>query len=249
MNVLICEDEKPAQKHLSKIITQIKEDVNIVDVVETGKDALNRIRKYDLDLIFMDIELGDGPCFETLDSVTINVPIIFTTAYDEYALKAFKLNSIDYIVKPISKENVLDAFNKFDLLKRSFQAGSEFIFSKEMINTSNYKNRFLVKLGRKLFPLNSDDIAYFVAQDKMVFIITFDRKRYIINYTLSELEEMVDPEKFFRVNRQYIVNVNSIKEVESYFKGQVTVNISPPVEEDIIVSRSKTPELKNWLGI
>ncbi len=249
MNVLICEDEKPAQKHLSKIIKQIKEDVNIVDIVETGRDALNRIRKYDLDLIFMDIELGDGPCFETLDSITINVPIIFTTAYDEYALKAFKLNSIDYIVKPISKENVMNALNKFDLLKQSFQAGSGFIFSKEMIYTSNYKNRFLVKLGRKLFPLNSDDIAYFIAQDKMVFIITFDRKRYIINYTLSELEEMLDPEKFFRVNRQYIVNVNSIKEVEAYFKGQVTVNISPPVDEDIIVSRSKTPELKNWLGI
>ncbi len=249
MNILICEDEAPARKQISRLIEEVFEYAKIIGAVETGAEALSAIRKYDLDLIFMDVELADGPCFETLDKIEVRTPIIFTTAYDEYALKAFSLNSIDYIVKPITRENIEGAFNKYQRVKNAFGKAPGFTFSKKMIDRNDYKERFLVKLGRKLFPLTVEDIAYFMSQDKMVWIVTHERKRFIINYTLGELEEILDPDMFFRLNRQYITNIQSIVELEPYFKGQVTVKITPPVEEDIIISRSKTPDLKKWLGV
>jgi DNA-binding LytR/AlgR family response regulator len=249
MNILICEDEAPARKQISKMISQSNEEAHIVDAVETGEEALAAIRKYDLDLIFMDVELADGPCFETLDKVEIRTPVIFTTAYDEYALKAFSLNSIDYLVKPISQENIDKAFEKYTRVKESFENAPGFTFSRNIMDKSNYKERFLVKLGRKLFPLHTSEVAFFMSQDKMVWLVTKERKRYIINYTLTELEEILNPKYFFRLNRQFITHIQAVKELEPYFKGQVTVNLAPSVEEDIIISRSKTPDLKEWLGV
>ena len=249
MNILICEDEAPARKQLKKLILEVREDVNIVAEVETGEEALAAIRKYELDLIFMDVELADGPCFETLDKIQIKTPIIFTTAYDEYALKAFSLNSIDYLVKPISEENISTAFEKYNNLRESFENTPSFVFSKKIMETNTYKERFLVKLGRKLFPVHISEIAYFMSHDKMVWLVTSERKRYIINHTLSELDELLNPEMFFRLNRQFITSINAVQELEPYFKGQVTVTIKPTPEEEIIISRSKTPELKKWLDI
>ncbi|MBO6525273.1 MAG: response regulator transcription factor [Balneolaceae bacterium] len=249
MNILICEDEAPARKQIARLITQACKEANIVEAVETGEEALSAIRKYELDLIFMDVELADGPCFETLNEIEIRTPVIFTTAYDEYALKAFSLNSIDYLVKPISRADIEKAFNKYNKIKESFESAPGFTFSKGIMNRENYKDRFLVKLGRKLFSLHTSEIAYFLSQDKMVWLVTTNRKRYIINYTLSELEEILDPKQFFRLNRQFITHIEAIKELEPYFKGQVTVHITPSVDEEIIISRSKTPDLKKWLGV
>lgn len=249
MNVLICEDEAPARKQISKNIKDVYPGVNIVAAVETGEEALGVIENEDLDLIFMDVELADGPCFETLDNVEIDTPVIFTTAYDEYALKAFKLNSIDYLVKPISRQDIESGFEKYKKMKQSFEEVPSFKFKREIFEQKNYKERFLVKLGRKLFPLNTSEIAYFMASDKLVWLVTDEKKRYIVNFTLSELEEILDPEIFFRLNRQFITNVKAVKDLEPYFKGQVTVNLIPPVEEEIIISRNKTPELKDWLGV
>ena len=249
MKILVCEDESPARKQISKHITETRKDAEIIAAVETGEEALSVIRKHDLDLIFMDVELADGPCFETLDKVEITTPIIFTTAYDEYALKAFKLNSVDYLVKPISREDVEKGFEKYVKMKKTFEDGPAFKFTRDMLLENNYKDRFLVKLGRKLFPLHIDDIAYFMASDKLVWLVTNEKKKYIINFTLTELEEMLNPQKFFRLNRQFITNVNAVKDLEPYFKGQVTVNLVPPVEDEIVISRNKTPELKDWLGV
>lgn len=249
MNILICEDEKPALNQISKHIKNVRDDTNIVATVETGEEAISAIRKYDLDLIFMDIELADGPCFETLDKVEITTPIIFTTAYDEYALKAFKLKSIDYLVKPITKKDIEHAFEKYQGMKQIFEKNSSFVFSKNFMHQENSKERFLVKLGRKLFPVNVSEIAYFMAKDKLVWLVTNKQKKYTINFTLTDLEDMLSPKIFFRINRQYIAHINAIKELEPYFKGQVVVKIIPPVDEDIIVSRDKTPELKEWLGV
>lgn len=249
MNVLVCEDEAPARKQISKHILEVYPEVEIVAAVETGEEALSIIRKHDLDLIFMDIELADGPCFETLDKVEINTPIIFTTAYDEYALKAFKLNSIDYLVKPITRQDIEMAFQKYKKMKKSFEDAPGFRFSKSVMDGNQFKERFLVKLGRKLFPVSISDIAYFMAKDKLVWLVTKERKKYIVNFTLTDLEDMLDPQIFFRLNRQYITSIDSVKDLEPYFKGQVTVNIIPPLNEEIIVSRNKTPELKEWLGV
>ena len=249
MKILICEDEAPASKQISKHIQEVRGDAEIVAAVETGEEALSMIRKHELDLIFMDVELADGPCFETLDKIEISTPIIFTTAYDEYALKAFKLNSIDYLVKPISRDDVARGFQKYQKMKQTFDDGLGFKFAKEILQETNYKDRFLVKLGRKLFPLHIDEIAYFMASDKLVWLVTKERKKYIISFTLTELEEMLNPEVFFRLNRQFITHIDSVKDLEPYFKGQVTVNLNPPVEDEIVISRGKTPELKDWLGV
>ena len=249
MNILVCEDEAPARKQISKHIMEVKPGVKIIAAVETGEEALSVIRENDLDLIFMDIELADGPCFETMDKVEIRTPIIFTTAYDEYALKAFKLNSIDYLVKPISKKDVEMAFQKYRKMKKGFEDAPNFKFSSSVMTGNQFKERFLVKLGRKLFPINTSEVAYFMAKDKLVWLVTKERKKYIVNFTLTDLEDMLDPEIFFRLNRQYITCIDAVKDLESYFKGQVSVNITPPVDEEIIVSRNKTPELKEWLGV
>lgn len=249
MNILICEDEIYARKHLKKLILKSCQDVKIISEVETGEEALSAIRKYDLDLIFMDIELADGSCFETLDQIKIKIPIIFTTAYSKYALKAFSLNSIDYLLKPISKQNVVDAFQKYYNLRESFEHTTSFIFSSHLIKKGSYKERFLVKTGRKLFPIHISEIAYFMSHDKMVWLITKERKRYIIDFTLSQLLEVLNPEVFFRLNRKFITSINAVQEIEPYFKGQVTVKIKPQPDEEIIISRSKTPELKKWLDI
>jgi two-component system, LytTR family, response regulator LytT len=249
MNILVCEDEAPARKQISKQIREVNPQAEILAAVETGEEALSAIRRYELDLIFMDIELADGPCFETLDRVEISTPIIFTTAYDEYALKAFKLNSIDYLVKPISKQDIEMAFQKYRKMRKSFEAAPGFQFSRSVMEGNQFKERFLVKLGRKLFPVNTTDIAYFMAKDKLVWLVTKERKKYIINFTLTDLEDMLDPQLFFRLNRQYITRIDSVKELEPFFKGQVTVNLIPPVEDEIIISRNKTSELKQWLGV
>ncbi len=247
MKILICEDEAPAGRFLRSTIQKLREEAEVLRVVETGEEALEIIKSEKPNLIFLDIELADGSCFETFDKQEINIPIIFATAYDEYALKAFQLNSIEYLVKPISEKDIENALDKFDRIKRSISEGFNFKFSKDFLQKKQYKDRFLVKLGRKLFPIHSDEIAYFVAKEKMVKLITKGGKTFVVNYTLSELEDLLDPLKFFRLNRQFYTHIDSIVELEPYFKGQVVAYLKPETNEEIIVSRSKTPELKDWL--
>lgn len=251
LNVLICEDEGPAGKLLMSYLKEIAPEISIEKIIETGEEAKEFIQDMgeSLDLIFMDIELADGPCFNTLDQMELTIPIIFTTAYDEYALKAFRLNSVDYLVKPITKDQVLSALDKYETMKSAFVGNEKFLFTKNFFEQKTFKERFLVKLGRKLFPVKTEDIAYFMATDKMVWLVTDQNKKYIINYTLNDLEELLDPDLFFRLNRQFISNISSIKELEPYFKGQVTAKLHPVPDIEVIVSRNKTPELKNWLGV
>lgn len=251
LNVLICEDETPAGKLLKSYLNEIDAGISIEGILETGEEAKEVIlnRGEHIDLIFMDIELADGPCFNTLDQMELTIPIIFTTAYDEYALKAFRLNSVDYLVKPITKEDVKSALDKFNTMRATFTESENFRFTKSFFEQKVYKDRFLVKLGRKLFPLKTQEIAYFMATDKMVWLVTDQNKKFIINYTLNDLEELLDPGSFFRLNRQFISNISAIRELEPYFKGQVAAKLDPFPDIEVIVSRNKTPELKSWLGV
>ena len=247
MNILICEDEAPARKQLARFIHLVQPDATIVAMVDTGKEAKKYIRAGNLDLIFLDIELADGPCFETLNDIQFDVPVIFTTAYDEYALRAFELNSVDYLVKPITRTLVSQAFGKLDTL-RSVLAEDPFVMNKELFRQERFKERFLVKIGRKLLPIAHTDIAYFQAEEKLVFLVTNQGKRYVVNYTLLELEDLLDPRMFFRLNRQFVASHTAIRQLEPYFKGQVVVELEPKPAQDIVVSRSQTPLLKTWMG-
>ena len=247
MNILICEDEAPARKQLARFIQLVYPEAHIVAMVDTGKEARRYIQEKELDLIFLDIELADGPCFETLNDLQFDIPVIFTTAYDEYALKAFELNSVDYLVKPITRKQVSDAFSKLESLKEVL-VNQPFVMKKELFKQDRYKERFLVKIGRKLLPISYTNIAYFQAEEKLVLLVTKEGKRYIVNYTLLELEDLLDPELFFRLNRQIIASHESIKQLEPYFKGQVVVELEPKPTQQIVVSRSQTPHLKTWMG-
>lgn len=250
MRILICEDEAPAQRQLKSIVEELEPSAEIIAAVETGREAGRIIRRENPDLIFMDIELSDGSCFDTLQNLEIRQPIIFTTAYDEYALKAFEMNSVDYLVKPISRDKVEGSLAKLRRMQASMIETRPFIFSKDLLNQARYKRRFLVKLGQRLLPVNDREVAYFQASDKLVLLVTHEGRKYVVDYTLSELEDLLDPRQFFRLNRQFIASLDAISELESYFKGQVTVNLvpDPDGEDQVVISRRRTPELKSWLG-
>lgn len=250
MRILICEDEAPAQRQLKSIVEELEPTAEIIAAVETGREAGQIIRRENPDLIFMDIELSDGSCFDTLQNLEIRQPIIFTTAYDEYALKAFEMNSVDYLVKPISRDKVEGSLAKLRRMQASMIETRPFIFSKDLLNQARHKRRFLVKLGQRLLPINDREVAYFQASDKLVLLVTHEGRKYVVDYTLSELEDLLDPRQFFRLNRQFIASLDAISELESYFKGQVTVNLvpDPDGEDQVVISRRRTPELKSWLG-
>lgn len=248
MRILICEDEAPASRHLETLVNSIRPEAQILDIVETGEEARDLISRKDPELILMDIELADGPCFETLDNVQITQPIIFTTAYDEFAIKAFRMNSIDYLVKPITLEKLEQAFQKLEAMQSSLSRYQPITISKELFEQPAYKERFLVKIGQRLLPITVDKIAYFYTSDKLVWLVTSEKKRYVVNYSLTDLEELLDPNRFFRLNRQYLASHGSIDEIESYFKGQVVVKLNPGTDEEIVISRQQTPKLKEWLG-
>ena len=251
MKVLIIEDEKIAANKIKSIVSKLITDVEILGCIETIDESVKFLQHHKPDLIFMDIELADGTSFEIFNLVQIECPIIFTTAYDKYAIKAFEVNSIDYLLKPITEEAMQRALDNYFEMREVF---SHHYLKSALSNlTSNigqdHKTSFLVKSGDSLLPIISSNIAYFFASDKWTYLITNNNQRYILNYTLSQLEELIDPADFKRINRSYLVNKGSILRLEVYLKGQVVAFIIPDPKETIVVSRKQTPMLKAWLGI
>jgi len=250
MKILICEDEAPAGRQISKLIRHLKPHAEILAVVESGKQAREWLEATDgekPDLVFLDIELADGSCFDTLDQVHIGCPVVFTTAYDHYALQAFKLNGIDYLIKPITEEKLKQTFNRIESVRSLMTEENGIKVSRELFEHQSYKERFLIKIGQKLIPIQVSEIAWFRAEDRVVWLYTHEGKKYIINYTLTDLEQMLDPKLFFRLNRQYLASRVSVSELYPYFKGQVVVQLKPKSVDEIVVSRIQTPALKEWL--
>lgn len=247
MKILICEDEAVAGSRLAQIVREVRPEADILAVLETGKQVAAWLEHTTPDLMFMDIELADGPVFASLDGVEIGCPVVFATAYDHYAVQAFRLNGIDYLIKPITEHQVTEAFEKLDRMRGMLATSGPTVMRRELFEGKAYKERFLVKLGHKLLPITADEIAWFRAVDRLVWLHTSEGKKYIVNYTLGDLEEMLDPDKFIRLNRQYLASHGSIVELHPYFKGQVMVKLQPKTEDEIVVSRTQTPVLKEWL--
>ena len=251
MNILIIEDEAPAARRLKKMILEIDPEVNVMamyDSIETSVKWFNANEQPDL--IFMDIELADGQSFEIFNQVKITAPVIFTTAYDEYALQAFKVNSIDYLLKPIETNALLNAIQKFKTLRENYSKTPEYDFKhllKTLSPAQNYKSRFLIKTGEKFVSIEKESIAYFLSEEKATFLITFDNKRFIMDQTLDELEKITDPILFFRLNRQIIANIKAIGSIHNYFNGKLKLTLKPELKEEVIVSREKAPAFKDWL--
>jgi DNA-binding LytR/AlgR family response regulator len=254
MKLLIVEDESPALSRITKLLKEIDSFIEISATADSIEAACAAIEKNkDFDLALMDIELADGQSFEIFKRTHVYCPVIFTTAYDEFALKAFKVNSIDYLLKPIDKKELKEAIEKF----KSTQTFKPSVLLQNQMETllqqmkplqAAYKNRFLIKTGTKLISVPISDIAYFHAADKVVYLYTNKNDKYILDPSLDELIRILDPELFFHLNRQFIVNINSIKTVNAYFNGKLKVEVIPVVNEEILVSREKASEFKKWLG-
>lgn len=252
MRILIIEDEKIAADRLAHIIRQYDAETEIIANIDTVKKAIDWFSFNPApDLIFMDIHLGDGLSFDIFEQVEVSAPVIFTTAFDEYAVKAFKVNSIDYLLKPIDAEEVGKAFTKY---KNIFVGRNDFkridIQVLEQLFTQSqkiYKSRFLVKIGEKIQSVSVDDIAFFYSKEKATYLQLKRNQHFIIDFTLEQVEEMVDPACFFRINRQYLISVEAIKEIIMYSNSRLKVLLKDFQTDDIIISREKVSNFKNWL--
>lgn len=250
MNVIIIEDELPTAKDLMRTIKSIDDDIEIVAILQTVEDALNYLmNKSDIDLIFSDILLGNQLSFEIFKKVKTNIPVIFCTAYDEYALEAFKANGIDYLLKPFNKNNISKALDKFQSLKEKFNQGEQdlsTVLEKVEQNIRKNKSSILVYAGDKIIPIDITTIALFYVVNKSTFAYTFETKQHLVKENLDYLEEVNKP-NFFRTNRQFLINRKAVKDVSQYFNRKLLVNLKIPFNEKIIVSKLRTSDLMKWL--
>jgi DNA-binding LytR/AlgR family response regulator len=248
MNVVIIEDENLAARNLKRLLHEIDPSINVMNIIDSVKESVEWLAAHAPTLIFLDIHLSDGPCFNIFEKVDVHVPVIFTTAYDQYALKAFKVNSIDYLLKPIDKEELASAINKFRRYAYDMEnEGFNFKGLLEQLKGKDYKQRFVINIANKIKTLAVEDIAYFFVNEKNNFFSTRDGKHYPLEYSLDRLEKMVDPSDFFRVSRQFMVNIKAIQEVQVYSKSRLKLILEPPFQEDVFVSFSKSPDFRKWL--
>ncbi|MDT0605947.1 LytR/AlgR family response regulator transcription factor [Croceitalea rosinachiae] len=251
MRVVIIEDEKAAAENLKFLLSEVDAAIQIDDIIETVSGAIDYFSKENTaELAFFDIHLADGISFEIFKQVQINVPIVFTTAYDEYALKAFKVNSIDYLLKPIDKDELREALVKYNRTQQSVPANQQFqeMLQILQIEKKKYKSTYLVHQRDTLVPLGVDEIAYFTIETGIVKAISFDNNEFIIDEKLEHIESELNPDQFFRVNRQFIVHRKAIENLQLYFNGKLILNLNPKPSEQVIVSKIKAPRLKQWIS-
>ncbi|RFS17547.1 LytTR family DNA-binding domain-containing protein [Emticicia sp. C21] len=253
MEILIIEDEQLGAEKLSRLLTSIDSSINIVGNTRSIKSSVEWLLQHKHpDIILMDIELTDGQSFEIFNHVTIQSMVIFTTSYDEYALQAFKVNSVDYLLKPIKKEELENALDKYMHWQQKFSASSidvaQLIYELKQHQPKSYRSRFLVKMGQRLLSIETQDIAYFYAEERLTHFITWDKKKYIVDYTIEELKQMLDPQDFYQANRGFIVHVKSIAKIHNYFNGKLKLELQPAIEKEVLISREKATEFKEWMG-
>lgn len=249
MNIVIVEDEKLAQERLEELIKEIDPSINILAKLTSIEESVKWLKSNKPDLILLDIQLEDGLSFTIFENIEIHIPVIFTTAYDQYAIKAFKLNSIDYLLKPIRKKELTESLIKFKDLKTSYLRDFEFAFQSIINRETSYKKRFLVQFGQKIKKVEVGEISYFYAMDKNVFMKTFSNSTYPVNYTLDKLMQILDPEKYFRINRKMIISFDSIKNMVPYSRARIKIDLNPvqPKEIDALVSVDRASSFKDWL--
>jgi two-component system response regulator LytT len=249
--ILIIEDEEPAGLYLTQLIQKIDPKTEILDVIESVESAVAWLSNYPVpDLIFLDVQLGDGTCFQVFEQISIGCPVIFTTAHDEYALRAFKLNSIDYLLKPIRQESLQFSLDKYYQLNEE-NAISKVKYLEELMHTQILNKRsprrsFLVPYRDKLIPLKDIDFAWLTIRNGMVVATLHDNRNFVIDKSLEELENQLEPANFFRANRQFIISRPCITEIELYFNGRLLVRTSPASPNQILISKERVPVFKKW---
>ncbi len=253
MKALIIEDEYPAAERLEKLIRRLDPRVEIAGVLESVESAKRWFATgQPVDLIFSDIQLSDGLRFQIFEAFPAHSPIVFTTSYDEYAIRAFRVKSIDYLLKPIKLPELALAIKKYETLKQDFSPPAytkkvESLLDSLEMSRRSHKTRFLVKNGEQLIPIGQEQVAYFYTANELACLVGRDGRQYLIDYTLEELELSVNPVHFFRINRQFIVQVAAIQKIHSYFNGKLKVELRPEATQEVVVSREKAPAFKAWL--
>jgi two-component system LytT family response regulator len=252
MNVIIVEDELAASDNLSYLLTKINPSIQVIATLDTVKATVDYFSKpHDGVLVFMDIHLADGISFEIFDQVDIHIPIIFTTAYDQYALKAFKVNSIDYLLKPIDEEELSAALDRFEAQTQKKGINDNQMESLlQLIKTKSpsFKQTFLVGMGDQLLPVKTSNIAYFFIDTGVVKAVTSQNKSYVLDEKLEDIEVALDPAVFYRANRQFILRREAIVTIKFHFNSKLLVDVLPACSERIVVSKAKASDFKNWMG-
>jgi two-component system, LytTR family, response regulator LytT len=246
---LIIEDEQPAALRLAKLLKSLDPEIEILAVIDTVDSAVRWFETHPQpDLIMLDIQLGDGLSFDIFRKTKVGSYVIFTTAYDEYAIRAFELNSIDYLLKPVNGSRLLQSIDKF----RRFRSHENSLDIQKLLETfenrnDKFKKRFMVSINNKIKVVETQNIAFFYSRDKNSFFCTMDKKNYPLDFSLDHVEEMLSPEIFFRVNRQYIVQYRSINKIDILSKSRIRIETNPPAEDEILISSARTSDFRQWL--
>jgi len=253
MTVLIIEDEPLAAERIRKLVDETNEPMDIVGTTNSIESSVNWLQSNQHpDLILMDIELSDGQSFIIFDQVKVKSPVIFTTSYDEYAIKAFKVNSIDYLLKPVKQSDLNAAIQKLKSIEQQYSAiastGLENLLRELKHKDKEYRERFLVKTGQRYFSIETENIAYFYYTNRVTYLKTWKNEQFYLDYILDELEDMLSPKLFFRANRQYILNIRSVKDIHTYFNHKLKLILQPPTNDEVLISKERATEFKSWMG-
>ncbi len=251
MNVLIVEDEQPAVRQLTRLFLDFRPGGKVLAALDSVEGTLKWWQAQTVfpDLIFLDIQLADGLSFDIFRQAQIDRPVIFTTAYDQYTLRAFKLNSVDYLLKPIDPEELRQALDKYDRLQKPENALTAQLLEdlRQSMAQPPYKSRFLVKSGQQLVYIPVEEARYFFSEDGLVFLLDQGGKRHIIDYTLDQLVELLHPHSFYRVNRKLITHIDAIRKIAPYFNSRLILELHPRPSFEVIVSRDRVADFKRWL--
>jgi DNA-binding LytR/AlgR family response regulator len=254
MKILIIEDEQPAAKQLTKMIAQIDPSVSVIETIDSVESSVKWLNTFPTpDAIFMDIQIADGLSFDIFTQVEIACPVIFTTAFDQYAIKAFKVNAVDYLLKPIDEDELSEAINKIKNRKAEMilppQYSNDFFKNFYQNSTKqDFKERFLIKTGQSFSSIESSEIAYFFSEEGLTQCLVFNQKKHIIEHPLDELERLLNPKDFFRINRKMIVNIKAIQKISPHFNGRLKLELTPQYREEVFVARERVGDFKGWLG-
>lgn len=250
MNLLIIEDEAAAARRLQSLIEKIAPQARILDVLDCVDTAVSWLDSHEApDLIFMDIHLADGSSFEIFREVEVSSPVIFTTAYDQYAIQAFKVNSVDYLLKPLKEEELRAALQKWSRHQGSAPTPLDYqqLLQHLPAGEGSYQKRIVIRFGQHLKAIEITEAAYFFIESRVTVMRTHEGKEYPVDYNLDQLEEILDPARFFRINRKFIVQVNAIDQMYTHSKSRVRLVLKPPVDDDTIVSSERATRFKDWL--
>ncbi len=249
MKVLIIEDESLAAAELEEMINDLNANFEIVAKLDSVNAAVNWLTKNSCDLIFLDIHLADGNGFEIFEQVKVLTPVIFTTAFDKYAIQAFSINSIDYLLKPIEQDKLTAALQKLDRQNQQIENKIAKLVEQYKSKENLYPRKFMVHSGELMLAVTIDDVAYFYAHHRYVLLCTFKNEQFIVDYTLDKLEQLLNPEIFFRVNRQFIVAQKAIIGMTAHTKGRVKLSTNPLIKDEVIVSVERSPKFKSWINL